>query len=625
MRKIELLAPAKNLETGIAAINFGADAVYIGAQKFGARASAANSIDDIEKLIIYAHTYNAKVYAAINTILYDNELEDAEKLITGLYNQGIDAIIIQDMGILEMPLPPVPLHASTQADNFDIERIKFLDKIGFSRIVLPRELSLRQIKEIRNSTSCELEVFIHGALCVSLSGRCYMSASMGGRSANRGECAQPCRKSYILTDATGEIVSKHKHPLSLRDLNRTVNLKDIIDAGADSLKIEGRLKDINYVRNITAHYRIAIDNILEGKTDSTKASSGKIYFDFTPDPFKTFNRGYTDYFLKDKSESIAEPIRSYNTPKSLGKMIGRVSETGINWFRITSEEKINNGDGLAFFDKSMNLAGVKVNRAADKIYPLSMNGIYNDAIVYRNSDIAFERILSLSKTERKIDAVMILAETDNGFKLTLTDEDDYSYTSEISASKDISHSDKINYEQIKKQLSKLGGTIFAASDIKIMLSENYFIPVSILNELRRKAAEKLLETRMLLGTRRLLETRRANYKLKHSEIEKTQAVYPYKKIDFRHNVSNHLAEKFYTRHGVELVEKSFETSSSRIDGPLMTTRLCLKHENNLCPNQPGDNKKYIEPFYLIDSNVKYRVEFDCKNCMMLILTSTGTK
>lgn len=613
MRKIELLAPAKNLETGIAAINFGADAVYIGAPKFGARATAANSIDDIEKLIIHAHKYRVKVYAAVNTILYDNELKDAEKLITDLYNRGIDAIIIQDMGILEMPLPPVPLHASTQADNFDIERIKFLDKTGFSRIILSRELSLPQIKEIRNSTSCNLEVFIHGALCVSLSGRCYMSASMGGRSANRGECAQPCRKSYILTDEAGEIVSGHKYPLSLKDMNQTANLNDIINAGADSLKIEGRLKDINYVKNITAHYRIAIDNILEGKTDYIKASSGKVYFDFTPDPFKTFNRGYTDYFLKDKSEPAAESICSYDTPKSLGKMIGRVSEIGINWFRITGEEKINNGDGLAFFDKNMNLTGIKVNRVADKIYPLSMNGIYNDAIVYRNSDAAFEKSLSLSKTERKIDVVMILTETDKGFKLTLTDEDGYSYTSEIDASKDISRLDKNDYGSIKKQLTKLGGTIFTASDINIILSENFFIPVSTLNKLRRKAAEKLLETRT------------ANYEVIHSEIKKTQTVYPYKKIDFRHNVSNHLAEKFYTKHGVELIEKSFETSSVRIDGPLMTTRLCLKHENNLCPNQPRDDKKHMGQFYLTDGNVKYRVEFDCKNCMMLIFNSTGTK
>jgi len=357
MRKIELLAPARNLETGIAAINCGADAVYIGPEKFSARSAAGNSLEDIEKLISRAHLFHAKVYATINTILFDKELEEAGKLITDLYDRGIDAVIIQDMGILEMNLPPVALHASTQADNYDIERIKFLDRAGFPRIVLARELSLDQIREIRKNTQCELEFFIHGALCVSLSGRCYMSASMGGRSANRGECAQPCRKSYTLTDANGEIISKNKYPLSLKDMNQTSNLKDLIDAGVDSLKIEGRLKDVDYVKNVTAHYRKALDNILEGRSDIAKASSGRVYFDFTPDPLKTFNRGYTDYFLRERSGSISSP----HTPKSLGKEIGRVTETGNSWFKIISSEKISNGDGLAFFDKDKNVAGVKAN------------------------------------------------------------------------------------------------------------------------------------------------------------------------------------------------------------------------------------------------------------------------
>ena len=272
-----------------------------------------------------------KFMPTINTILYDNELEEAETLITDLYNRGIDAVIIQDMGILEMNLPPVHLHASTQTDNYDIERIKFLDKTGFPRIVLARELSLHQIKEIRKNTNCELEFFIHGALCVSLSGRCYMSAAMGGRSANRGECAQPCRKSYTLTDSDGKIISNSKYPLSLKDMNQTANLKELIDAGVDSLKIEGRLKDIDYVKNITAHYRKELDNILEGRNDIVKASSGKVYFDFTPDPAKTFNRGYTQYFMKERTDSITSP----HTPKSLGKEIGRVTETGNNWFTIS--------------------------------------------------------------------------------------------------------------------------------------------------------------------------------------------------------------------------------------------------------------------------------------------------
>ncbi len=600
MRKIELLAPAKNLETGIAAINFGADAVYIGPEKFSARAAASNSLEDIEKLISHAHLYKAKVYATINTILYDNELEEAEKLITDLYNRGIDAVIIQDMGILEMNLPPVELHASTQTDNYDIERIKFLDRIGFPRIVLARELSLQQIKDIRKETKCELEFFIHGALCVSLSGRCYMSAASGGRSANRGQCAQPCRKNYTLTDADGKIISNSKYPLSLKDMNQTANLIDLIDAGIDSLKIEGRLKDIDYVKNVTAHYRKALDVILEGGTDIVKASSGKVYFDFSPDIMKTFNRGYTNYFMNGRTGSIG----SSHTPKSLGKEIGKVAEIGNNWFRLKAIEKINNGDGLAFFDREKNVTGLKVNRAEDtKIFPLAMNGIYKDAAVYRNHDILFDKTLSASRTERKISILMELSETESWFKLTVTDEDNFIAWEEIEIAKEISNSD--DNSQIKKQLAKLGGTIFTASDIKINTTENYFIPVSILNDLRRKVMGKLLETRI------------TGYKIEPMTIDRTENPYPLKKVDYRHNISNHLAEKFYGRHGVEEIENSFETSASRITGPLMTTKLCLKYENNLCHKQNKTNK-YIEPFYLTDGNLKYRVEFDCGNCFMLI-------
>ena len=603
MRKIELLAPAKNIETGIAAINFGADAVYIGPDKFSARAAAANSLKDIEKLITYAHMYHAKVYTAINTILFDNELEEAANLITDLYNRGIDAVIIQDMGILEMDLPPVALHASTQTDNFDIERVKFLDKIGFKRIVLARELSLQQIKEIRKNTECELEFFIHGALCVSLSGRCYMSAAMGGRSANRGECAQPCRKSYTLTDEKGEIISNKKYPLSLKDMNQTPNLKDLIDAGVDSLKIEGRLKDTDYVKNVVAHYRRNLDSTLEGRTDIGKASSGKVYFDFNSDTSKTFNRGYTQYFLKGRSDSVSSP----HTPKSLGKEIGKVRETGSNWFRLSSGEKISNGDGLAFFDREMNVTGIKVNRAEDsKLFPLAMNGIYRDAVVFRNHDVVFEKNLTSSRTARKIEVNIELSETENGFKLRVTDEDNYTVSEQIDAVKEKSQSDNADSGQIKKQLSKLGATIFSPSEINILLKENYFFPVSILNELRRKSVEKLLEIRI------------SDYNTASTEINKTDIPYPYKNIDFRHNVSNHLAEKFYRRHGVELIEKSFETSVTRITGPLMTTKLCLKHENSLCPKQNNKLKKYTEPFYLIDGNVKYRIEFDCVNCLMVI-------
>ncbi len=603
MRRIELLAPARNLETGIAAVNCGADAVYIGSPKFSARASAANSLDDIEKLASYAHQYNAKVYAALNTILLDSELEDARRLITDLYNRGIDSIIIQDMGILEMDIPPVPLHASTQADNFDIERIKFLDKTGFKRIVLARELSLTQIREIRENTKCELEFFIHGALCVSLSGRCYISAAAGGRSANRGECAQPCRKGYTLTDANGAVISKSKFPLSLRDMNQSSSLRDIIDSGIDSLKIEGRLKDINYVKNITSYYRKTIDNILEQRDDIVKASSGRVTPGFTPDPYRTFNRGYTGYFIKGRTGTISSP----DTPKSLGMKLGTVTETGNSWFKLDSTEKISNGDGLAFFDKERNLSGVNVNSVEnDRIFPAAMNGISKGTVVYRNHDAAFEKTLSADRTVRKIGVEMELSETGEGFILSVTDEDSFSVTADIISEKEISKTDKDAAEAIKTQLAKLGGTIFSADQIRIKLNQNYFLPVAVLNDLRRRAVEKLVSART------------EGYKNLRSEIKKTDIPYPCKSIDFRHNVSNSLAETFYRRHGVEHIEKSFETSDIRITGPLMTTKLCLKYENGLCPKQNSNSRRFTEPFYLVDNSVKYRVEFDCRNCMMLI-------
>jgi putative protease len=601
MRKIELLAPAKNIETGIAAINFGADALYIGPQKFSARVNASNSIKDIASLIEYSHKYSSKVYAAVNTILFDNELQEAENLIKDLYNIGIDGLIIQDMGILEMNLPSIPIHASTQTDNLNLERIKFLDKVGFSRIILGRELTLEQIQTIKENVNCELELFIHGALCVSLSGRCYMSADLGGRSANRGECAQACRKSYAVQDKDGKKISSN-YALSLKDMNRTKSLKEIIDAGVNSLKIEGRLKDINYVKNITAHYRNELDKILEGRSDLTKASSGRVYFDFIPNPMKTFNRAYTEYFLNDKTESITSP----DTPKSIGERIGKIIEVNDNWFKITGNNKLNNGDGIIIISKNFT-TGVKINKVdAGENFPLTMKDIKTGAEVYRNSDTEFEKKLSHSKTERKIKVNMEFKDSDDGFILTITDEDNYTVSLKTILEKKISSKDDDNFQNIKKQLSKLGATIFEANEIKISMSKNFFLPASVLNDIRRRAAEKLLELRI------------SDYKVSPAYIKKTDFPYPYKKIDFSHNVSNRLAYNFYKRHGVDEIENSFETSGKNIQGPLMTTKLCLRYENSLCPKKKNKNAKFQEPAYLIDGNTKYRLEFDCKNCFMLI-------
>jgi putative protease len=388
-------------------------------------------------------------------------------------------------------------------------------------------------------------------------------------------------------------------------MNRTKKLKDIIDAGVNSLKIEGRLKDINYVKNITAHYRKELDKILEGRSDLKKASSGRVYFDFIPNPIKTFNRGYTEYFLNNKTESITSP----NTPKSIGEKIGKIIEVDKNWFKIDGDRKLNNGDGIIITGKNFTVAGVKINRVDDgKIFPLTMRDIKKGANVYRNSDIEFEKKLSHSKTERKIKVDMEFKDIDDGFMLTITDEDNYTTLAEIILEKKISNKEDNddNFQNIKKQLSRLGKTIFEPNEIKIALSKNFFLPASILNDLRRRAAENLLNLRI------------SSYKISPVHIQKTDIPYPYKKIDFRHNVSNKLACKFYKRHGVEEIENSFETSGTNINRPLMTTKLCLRRENSLCTKEKNKNIKFQEPFYIADENTKYRLEFDCKNCWMLI-------
>ncbi|HPR38944.1 MAG TPA: U32 family peptidase [Spirochaetota bacterium] len=603
MRKIELLAPAKNIETGIAAVNCGADAVYIGPEKFGARSAAGNSLGDIEKLIIYSHKYYARVYATVNTILYENELEEARKTIFNLYNAGIDGIIFQDMGILEMDLPPVPLHASTQCDNYDIEKIKFLDRIGIPRVVLARELSIDELREIRKEVNCELEFFIHGALCVSMSGRCYMSAAYGGRSANRGECAQPCRKRYTLTDSNGKIIPAGRYPLSLKDLNRTEYIGELVDAGIDSFKIEGRLKDVNYVRNIVSHYRLKIDEVLEGRNDLRKLSSGVSVPGFTPDPERTFNRGYTEYFTNGRTCKVLSP----HTPKSSGKRIGVVQSVENNRFSIDGNNSLNAGDGIFFFKRDGSECGTRINRVDDVfIYPLSIDGIYEGAEIFRNSDALFEKVLETAKSERRITADILLQDTDDGFKLVMKDSDGNTAVQNIMHSKEKSMKESAGEEQLLKHLRKLGNTIFTAGDITVDFSENWFVPVSILNEARRICADKLEAVRC------------GSYIRQQLFFSKTDIQYPYTEIDYRWNVSNSFARKFYERHGVSAVMESFETGSRTGTEDLMTTKMCLKYENGLCPGNGGKNSGYSEPFILSDGSRKFRIIFDCSRCIMMI-------
>ncbi|HEY3389918.1 MAG TPA: U32 family peptidase, partial [Prolixibacteraceae bacterium] len=416
---IELLAPAKNLICGRAAVSHGADAIYIGGPKFGAREDAGNSLQDIEKLVAEAQIFGVKVYVALNTILYDSELEDARQQIKNLYEIGVDALIIQDMGILEMDLPPIPIHASTQLHNYLPAQIKFLEAVHFKRAVLARELSIEQIRDIRSQTTIELEAFIHGSLCVSFSGRCYLSHAIGGRSANRGACAQPCRKRYTLYDADKKVISANQHLLSLKDLNHSDSIKELAEAGIQSFKIEGRLKEADYVKNITAFYRKKMDAFLEDQSEFKAASAGKSYFSFEANPAKSFNRGATDYFLHGRSKEIV----SFESPKFLGEKVGEVIQVATKYFEIESALDIANNDGLVFISKTGESVGIKVNIAdRNRIFPDKMNGIYPGAKVYRNYDHLFQQQLKADLTVRRIKVRIEISESDSGFKLIAQDE-----------------------------------------------------------------------------------------------------------------------------------------------------------------------------------------------------------
>ena len=426
--ELELLAPARNADYGIAAIDHGADAVYIGGPLFGARASAGNSIADIARLAAHAHRFNARVLVALNTILRDEELDGAAQLVHEVYEAGADALIVQDMGLLELDLPPIELHASTQCDIRTPQKARFLEDVGFSQMVLARELSLNEIREIAERTTATLEFFIHGALCVSYSGQCYLSHARTGRSANRGDCSQACRLPYSLADAQGRTIAANRHLLSLKDNDQTDNLRALIDAGIRSFKIEGRLKDLSYVKNITAHYRQRLDAILGGSGALRRASAGRCTFYFTPAPEKTFNRGATDYFVRQRSADIG----AFDTPKFAGQPIGTVGKVARDSFEVATHTELNNGDGLTFFDTNNELTGLRVNRAERivdgyRVHPAMENGRFPAGLkqgttLHRNLDQAFERQLGKKSAERRIPVRMRLEETPDGLALRMTDE-----------------------------------------------------------------------------------------------------------------------------------------------------------------------------------------------------------
>ncbi len=601
-RSIELLSPAKDLNCGIEAINHGADAVYIGAPKFGARVAAGNSLEDIRKLCEYAHLYGARIYVTLNTILKEEELEEAERIIWGLWRAGTDALIVQDMGITRLNLPPIPLHASTQTDNRTPEKVRFLEAVGFTQVVLARELSLGEIRRIADATTVPLEVFVHGALCVSYSGQCYLSAALSGRSANRGECAQYCRLPYTMVDAAGmEIVSK-KHLLSLKDMNRSDQLEALLDAGVSSFKIEGRLKDVSYVKNITAYYRKKLDVVLSRRPEYCRASAGRSIYTFEPVAEKSFNRGFTSFLLEGRTADIT----AFNTPKSLGEPVGTVKEIKGNSFTVAGLKQLNNGDGLVFFNRKGELEGFRVNRVEEnRVFPLDMPQLAAKTPLYRNFDQAFDKLLAKPSAERKLSVRIEFLDNLFGFTLCMEDETGARIMLTEPFSKELARRDQ--QDNIRTQLSKLGNTPFEVTEVVVGLSGNWFVPSSLLADMRRKGVEKLLEVR------------RARYSRETTKRVRSSGAVPFPErcLTYLGNVSNGKARSFYQDHGVEQIEPAFELSFRR-DVPLMFTRHCLRYSMGWCPAYQKNKSPYKEPYYLLYKDTRLRLQFDCKHCRMLV-------
>ena len=605
-RPIELLAPAKNLECGIEAINHGADAVYIGAPRFGARAAAGNSLADIEALVQYAHLYNVRIYVTVNTILRDDELNETEAMIWDLYRVGVDALIVQDMGLTQLNLPPIPLHASTQMDNRTVEKVRFLADAGFRQVVLARELSVNEISRIH--AACPdtlLEVFIHGALCVSYSGQCYVSEACFGRSANRGECAQFCRLQFDMTDADGKVIEKGKHLLSLKDMNQSDNLEELLDAGASSLKIEGRLKDVSYVKNVTAYYRQKLDALFKRRKEYVRASSGSVKLAFRPQLDKSFSRGFTDYFAHGRNPGIF----SFNTPKSLGEEVGTVKEIRGNYLTVAGVKAFSNGDGLCYLDAQGRLQGFRVNRVENnKLFPQEMPRIKPKTVLYRNFDQEFDRIMQKKSAERKLTVDVSLAENNFGFTLTMCDEDGNSVSMALSKDKELARTPQ--HDNLINQLGKLGNTPFVPRNIEVDLSENWFIPSSELAELRRATVEKLLALR------------RINYHRELWRMPETEHPYPQKELTYLGNVMNKEAAAFYQKHGVERIAPAFEVEHPE-GAALMFCKHCLRYSMGWCPVHHKVKSPYREPYYLVSGDgKKFRLQFDCKNCQMKVYSES---
>ncbi|MBQ9649075.1 MAG: U32 family peptidase [Prevotella sp.] len=606
MTSLELLAPAKNLACGIAAIDHGADAVYIGATRFGARSAAGNSLDDIRQLCDYARPFGVKVYVTVNTILYDEELDDTRQLLHDLQAVGVDAILVQDMAVLQLSIVnsqlSIPLHASTQTDNRTVEKVSWLRDLGFSRVVLARELSVEEIAAIhREVPDVELEVFVHGALCVSYSGLCYASQYCFHRSANRGECAQFCRMKFSLVDGEGREVEHDRYLLSLKDLNQSDHLEELIEAGATSFKIEGRLKDVNYVKNVTAAYSQRLNEIVRRHPDKYRRSSlGECRYTFTPDLRKTFNRGYTTYFLHGRQPDIA----SFDTPKAIGEYVGTVKELRGDSFNVAGTASFVNGDGLCFINADRQLEGFRANRVqGNRIWPYRMpQGLRPGVRLYRNNDQEFERLLSKPSAERKIPVTLAISAFDDdgfapGFQLKISNG---KYTHAVRIHAEHQMALKSQREQIVRELSKLGNTPYRCERVDIPDDFDYFIPASRLSELRRFAVDSF-------GAGNHGD---CPYDSSVAEIRGTVPVIPYP-YPYLYNISNHLSQQFYGASE----KTAYELKPAA--GPIMQCRHCIRYALGYCVKRGGQHPTWREPLSLVlGDGRRFRLEFDCKNCQM---------
>ncbi len=600
---IELLSPAPDAQMGIAAIDHGADAVYIGAPRFSARAAAGNSIEEITRLIRHAHLYYAKVYVALNTILTDEEIPEALNIINQVYACGADGLIIQDMGLLMSELPPIPLIASTQMHNVSIDKIKFLESIGFKRVILARELSLKEIASIAEQTQIELEVFVHGALCVSYSGQCYMSQAVAGRSGNRGVCAQPCRSRFTLRDGDGRVVAKRKFLLSLKDLNLRDRIPELVAAGVTSFKIEGRYKSLDYIKNVTAAYRMALDRFFQKHPRFCRASSGTAEFAFIPDVNRTFHRGYTDYFISGRKEKIA----SLDTQKATGQYLGKITAVGKNYFQL-NESDIHNGDGLCYFTGNKELTGFRVNKVQqDLIYPTSMKGLKIGLPIFRNHDHAFEQRLKKPSARRQIALEMKFWQDRHGIYLWISDEDDNQSEHFFETPFEPARQPEKMRSQIRSQLSRTGNSPYCIKQLTLSHLETGFLPVGTLNRFRRRAFES--HTRI----------REKNYPEQRGYLTAEVPQYPDENADYKTNILNEHARKFYRRHGVKTCQPAFETLEEIAGKTVMTTRYCIRYQLDACLKNTTAQKSLKEPLKLDDGRHTYRLCFDCLNCQMQVI------